>query len=61
VGFRQQIYPDMLVGGDHIAFDDEAYGWSGGFLQHQAEADVDGIGEDVCHTLQEDDVVGQSH
>jgi hypothetical protein len=32
VGFRQQICFDLLVGGDHVAFDDEAGGWSGGFV-----------------------------
>jgi hypothetical protein len=31
-----------LVGGDHVAFDDEAGGWSGGSCRHRAEADVDG-------------------
>jgi hypothetical protein len=34
---------NLLVGGDHIALDDEAGGWSGGFRQHGAEADVDGL------------------
>jgi hypothetical protein len=34
VGFRQQICPDLLVGGDRVALDDEAGGWSGGFHRH---------------------------
>jgi hypothetical protein len=57
VGFRQQICSDLLVGGDHIALNDEAGSWSDGFLQHGAEANVDGIGNDVCHAPWEDDVV----
>jgi hypothetical protein len=28
VGFRQQILPDLLVGGDRVAFNDEAGDWS---------------------------------
>jgi hypothetical protein len=28
VGFCRQIFFDLLVGGDHVAFDDEAGGWS---------------------------------
>jgi hypothetical protein len=31
VGFRGQICFDLLVDGDHVAFDDKAGGWSGGF------------------------------
>jgi hypothetical protein len=27
VGLRQQICPDLLVGGDRVALDDEASGW----------------------------------
>jgi hypothetical protein len=61
VGFRQQICSDLLVGGDSVTLDDEAGGWNGGFRQHRAEADVDGVGEDVRHALWEDDAVGQSH
>jgi hypothetical protein len=34
VGFRQQICPDLLVGGDRVALDDKAGGWSGGFCRH---------------------------
>jgi hypothetical protein len=34
VGFRQQICPDPLVGGDRVALDDKAGGWSGGFCRH---------------------------
>jgi hypothetical protein len=29
VGFGQQIRPNLLVGSDRIAFDDEAGDWSG--------------------------------
>jgi hypothetical protein len=29
VGFRQQIYPDLLVGGDRVALDDEAVDFTG--------------------------------
>jgi hypothetical protein len=47
VGFRQQISFDLLVGGDSIALDHESIGWSDGFHRHGAEADVDGIGEEV--------------
>jgi hypothetical protein len=36
-----------LVGGDRVAFDDEADSWSGGCRRHRAKADVDGVGEDV--------------
>jgi hypothetical protein len=61
VGFRQQICSELLVGGDRIAFDDEAGSWSGGFRRHLAKADVDGIGEDVHHALREDDSVSRSH
>jgi hypothetical protein len=43
VGFYQQICSDLLVRGDHIAFDDEAGGWSGGFHPHQAKANVDRV------------------
>jgi hypothetical protein len=32
-----------LVGGDRIALDDEAGGWSGGFHRHRTKADVDGL------------------
>jgi hypothetical protein len=39
VGFRQQICPDLLIGGDRVALDDEADGWSSGFCRHGAEAD----------------------
>jgi hypothetical protein len=46
VGFLQQIYFDLLVGGDCIAFDDEADGWSGGSCRHRTKADVDGVGEE---------------
>jgi hypothetical protein len=56
VGLRQQIGPNLLVGGDRIALDDEASGWSGGFRRHRAKADVDRIGEEVRHALGEDDV-----
>jgi hypothetical protein len=58
MGLHQQICPDLLVGGDRIALDDEASGWSGRFRRHGAEADVDGIGEDVRW---EDGTVGRSH
>jgi hypothetical protein len=61
VGFHQHICPDLLVGGDRIALDDEATGWSGGFRRHRAEADVDGVGKDVRHALRKDDTVGRSH
>jgi hypothetical protein len=49
------------VGGDRIAPNEVASDWSGGFCRHRAEADVYRIGEDVCHALREDDVVGRSH
>jgi hypothetical protein len=58
VGFRQQIYPDLLVGSDRVALDDKASSWSGGFRRHRAEADVDGVGENVSHALGEDDIIG---
>jgi hypothetical protein len=58
VGFYQQIYFDLLVGGDRVAFDDEASGWSGGSCRHRAKANVDGVGEEVRHALREDDAVG---
>jgi hypothetical protein len=58
VGFCKHICPDLLVGGGRIALDDEACGLSGGFRQHGAEADFDKIGEDVCHALRADDIVG---
>jgi hypothetical protein len=61
VGLLRQIYFDLLVGGDRVALDDEAGGWSGGCRQHRAKADVDGVGEDVRHALREDDVIGRSH
>jgi hypothetical protein len=61
VGFRQQIYSDLLVGSDSVALDDKASGWSGGLRRHRAEADVDRDGEDVRHALREDDAVGRSH
>jgi hypothetical protein len=51
VGFCQQICLDMLVGGDRVALNDEADGCSSGFHRHQAEVDVDRIGEDVRHAL----------
>jgi hypothetical protein len=35
------------MGGDRVAFDDEARGWSGGCRRHRAEAYVDGVGEEV--------------
>jgi hypothetical protein len=50
-----------LVGGDRVAFDDEAGGWSGGRRWHLAKADVDGVGEDVRHALREDEAIGRSH
>jgi hypothetical protein len=56
VGFRQHIGFNKLVGGDCIALNDEEGGWSGGFCRHRAEADVDGIGEEVRHAFREDDV-----
>jgi hypothetical protein len=56
VGFRQQIRVDLLVGGDRVALDDEVSGRSDGFCRYRAEADVDGIGEEVRHALGEDDV-----
>jgi hypothetical protein len=34
VGFLQQIHFDLLVGGDRVASDDEAGGWSGGSRRH---------------------------
>jgi hypothetical protein len=34
VGYRQQIHPDLLFGGDRVALDDEVGGWSGGFHRH---------------------------
>jgi Fe-S oxidoreductase len=43
VGFHQQICLDLLVGGEGVALDDEACGWSGGFRWHQAEADAIGL------------------
>jgi hypothetical protein len=60
-GFLQYIGFDLLVGGDRVAFDDEASGWSGGFRRHRAEADVDEVSEDVRHALREDDAIGRSH
>jgi hypothetical protein len=50
-----------LIGNDRVALDDEVGGWSGGFRRHGAEADVDGIGEDVRCALWEDDVIGRSY
>jgi hypothetical protein len=61
VGFRLQICPDLIVGGDRIALVDETSGWSDGFRRHGAKTDVDGVGEDVRCALQEDDTVGQSY
>jgi hypothetical protein len=58
VGFLRQICFDLLVGGDCVAFDDEAGGWSGGSHRRRAIADVDGVGEEVRHALREDDAVG---
>jgi hypothetical protein len=51
VGFLQQTCFVLLVGGDRIAFDDEAGGWSGGSFRHRAKEDVDVVGEEVCHAL----------
>jgi hypothetical protein len=54
VGFHQQMCPDMLVGGDRIALEDEASDWSGGFRRLRT-------GADVRHALRKDDAVGRSH
>jgi hypothetical protein len=50
-----------LVGGDRVAFDDEAGGWSGGFCRHRAKVNVNRIGEDIRHALREDDAICRSH
>jgi hypothetical protein len=60
VGFCQQIGSNLLVGGDYISLDGEASGCSGGFCWHRAEADADGVGEDVFLALREDDAVDWS-
>jgi hypothetical protein len=59
--FHQQICPDLLVEGDRVALDDKAGDWSSGFRRHGTEADVNRIGEDVCHALREDDAGSRSH
>jgi hypothetical protein len=61
VGFLRQICFDLLVGGDRIAFDDEARGWSSGCCRHRAKVDDNGVGEEFRHALREDDDVGRSH
>jgi hypothetical protein len=35
VGLLRQICFNLFVGGDRVAFDDEAGGWSGGCRRHQ--------------------------
>lgn len=57
MGFHQQIGFDLLGGGGRGALDDEAGGWSNGFWQHRAKADVDAISKEVCHACREDDAV----
>jgi hypothetical protein len=54
VGFHQQIGFDPLEGSGRDTLVDEAGGWSGGFWQHRAEADVDVVGEEVCHAFEDD-------
>jgi hypothetical protein len=57
VGLSQQIRLDLLEGSGRSVLDDETGDWSGGFHQRGAEANVDGISEEVCHTCTEDDDV----
>jgi hypothetical protein len=55
VGFRQHIRLDLLAGGGRDALDDEVGGRSYGFRRHRAEADVDGICEEIYHACRYDD------
>jgi hypothetical protein len=55
VGFRQQICPDLLVGGDRVTRQTAGAVDFAGMEPKQMST---GVGDDVRHTLREDDAVG---